>query len=52
MLAFRLRGDHVVSTAPNARDALDRIVAGERFDAIVCDVNMAGLSGLAPRSLD
>jgi CheY-like chemotaxis protein len=32
-----------VATAP--REALDRLLAGERYDAILCDVLMPGLSG-------
>jgi PAS domain S-box-containing protein len=37
---------HDVTTLTNARDALDRIVAGERFDAILCDLMMPVMSGV------
>jgi signal transduction histidine kinase len=37
--------EHDVAIASDGQDALVRIRAGERFDAIVCDVQMPGLDG-------
>lgn len=37
---------HETSAVTSGREALDRIGAGERFDVIVCDVRMPGISGL------
>jgi PAS domain S-box-containing protein len=39
--------DHEVVTLTRARDALDRIEAGEWFDAIFCDLQMPAMSGMA-----
>ena len=35
-----------VQTLTRAREALERIVAGERFDVIFCDLLMPGMSGM------
>ena len=37
---------HQASAVTSGREALDRIAAGERFDAILCDVRMPEFSGL------
>ena len=37
---------YVVQTLTRAREALERIVAGERFDVILCDLLMPGMSGM------
>ncbi len=37
---------HEVLALTRAREALDRIVAGERFDVIFCDLIMPGMSGM------
>lgn len=39
------RKGHRVATAPNAQEAL-RIVARQRFDVVLADMNMPGISGL------
>ena len=41
-----LREHHEVVALTNPREALDRIEAGEQFDAILCDVMMPELSGI------
>ena len=38
---------HHVSCEASAEKALARISAGERFDAIVCDLHMPGMTGMA-----
>jgi PAS domain S-box-containing protein len=38
--------EHEVTMLDNAADALRKLEAGERFDAIVCDLMMSGLSGM------
>jgi PAS domain S-box-containing protein len=38
--------EHDVSTAASARDALDRISAGERFDLLLCDLMMPEMTGI------
>lgn len=38
--------DHEVVALARARDALERITAGERFDVIVCDLMMPELTGM------
>jgi len=47
-LALRrvLEDDHDVETLLDAREALARIVSGERYDLLVCDVMMAGMDGV------
>jgi PAS domain S-box-containing protein len=42
----RLLAGHEVATAQHGRDALERLRAGERFDAVVCDLMMPDLSGM------
>ena len=42
----RLLAPHLVTVVTRAREALDRIVAGERFDFILCDVMMPELTGM------
>ena len=37
---------YAVTTAATARDALGRIEAGERFDAVLCDLMMPQMSGM------
>ncbi|HEY6880491.1 MAG TPA: response regulator, partial [Polyangiales bacterium] len=41
-----LAPEHEVVTLDNAAEALRRLQAGERYDAIVCDLMMPGLSGM------
>jgi signal transduction histidine kinase len=38
--------DHDVEAHADARRALDRLRAGERFDAILCDLMMPGMDGI------
>ncbi|MBX3187082.1 MAG: response regulator [Labilithrix sp.] len=40
------REQHEVVTLQNARRALERLVAGERFDVILCDLMMPEMSGM------
>lgn len=42
----RMLSDHDVTTVVSAREALDKIGAGERYDVILCDVMMPVLSGM------
>jgi signal transduction histidine kinase len=42
----RLLAPHRVAVAPRAREALDRIEAGESFDVIVCDLMMPEMTGM------
>jgi signal transduction histidine kinase/ActR/RegA family two-component response regulator len=42
----RTLGRHEVVAATNAREALERLRGGERFDVLVCDVMMPGMSGI------
>jgi CheY-like chemotaxis protein len=46
-LARILARDHAVDEAANGGEALARVAAGERWDAILCDLMMPGLSGIA-----
>lgn len=41
-----LRAEHEILSTTQPREALARLVAGERFDLIVCDVTMPDLTGL------
>ena len=41
-----LSGEHEVITTGSARQALERIHAGESFDVILCDVMMPDMSGM------
>lgn len=40
------RDNHLITIVHDGKDALTRIAAGERFDAIVCDLMMPGMSGM------
>ena len=42
----RMLADHDATTVISAREALDKIEAGERYDVILCDVMMPELSGI------
>jgi CheY-like chemotaxis protein len=41
-----LRAEHEVATSQSARDALERIEAGERYDVILCDLMMPHMTGM------
>lgn len=41
-----LQGRHEVESLTDAREALARVLAGDRFDAILCDVMMPEMSGV------
>jgi signal transduction histidine kinase/CheY-like chemotaxis protein len=41
-----LQGAHDVAMETSAEAALQRLVAGERFDAILCDLMMPGMTGM------
>jgi len=41
-----LRGTYEVEVAPGGAEALERVTRGERFDVIVCDLMMPGMSGM------
>lgn len=41
-----LSADHDVTTTTSARDALDRITRGERYDVILCDLMMPEMNGV------
>ena len=45
-IGLALREDHDVEILTSARSALARLWAGERYDAIVCDVMMPEMSGV------
>jgi CheY-like chemotaxis protein len=38
--------DHRVTTVQTSRSALDRVLAGEEFDVILCDLMMPDLTGM------
>jgi DNA-binding NtrC family response regulator len=42
----RVLADHDVSALTSARTALKRILAGERYDVILCDVMMPDFNGM------
>ena len=46
VLQRTLQGDHDVVAVGSARAALDRLERGERFDAVLCDLLMPGMSGM------
>lgn len=46
VLIRALQRAHETSAVASSREALERIAAGERFDAIVCDVRLPEISGL------
>jgi CheY-like chemotaxis protein len=41
-----LSSDHDATSTTKARDVIDRIAAGERYDAIVCDLMMPEVTGM------
>jgi PAS domain S-box-containing protein len=41
-----LSSEHDVTPLTSAREALDRILAGERFDVVLCDLMMPVMSGM------
>jgi CheY-like chemotaxis protein len=45
-IARLLARDHEVVVAVDAADAIARIEAGERFDILLCDVTMPGMTGM------
>ncbi len=45
-LALLLRGDHDVEASVEPRAVAARILAGERFDVIVCDLSMPEMTGM------
>lgn len=42
----RVLREHEVVCVPDGRAALDRVIAGERFDVIVCDLEMPRMGGV------
>jgi signal transduction histidine kinase/ActR/RegA family two-component response regulator len=46
-LARALEGESQVEVITDSREAIARLVAGERWDVILCDLMMAGVSGMA-----
>ncbi|MBV8756486.1 MAG: PAS domain S-box protein [Deltaproteobacteria bacterium] len=46
VIALLLSDDHEVVTVTRAREALERISAGEEFDVILCDLMMPEVSGI------
>jgi PAS domain S-box-containing protein len=45
-LAFLLRDDHDVEVSVDSRAIARRLVSGERFDVILCDLMMPGMTGM------
>jgi PAS domain S-box-containing protein len=45
-VAYLLKDEHDVTMLPTAREALDRLLAGDRYDLILCDLMMPGMSGV------
>ena len=45
-LACLLRADHDVEVSVEPRAIAERLLAGERFDAILCDLMMPGMTGM------
>jgi PAS domain S-box-containing protein len=45
-LGHLLGATHDVTTAASAREALDRVRAGERFDLLLCDLMMPEMTGI------
>ncbi|HSN28731.1 MAG TPA: PAS domain S-box protein, partial [Kofleriaceae bacterium] len=46
VIALLLSDDHEVVTVTRAREALDKIAAGEQFDVILCDLMMPEVTGI------
>jgi CheY-like chemotaxis protein len=46
MMRRVLEPGHEIVLATSAKEALDRIAAGERFDLVLCDLMLPGLSGV------
>jgi signal transduction histidine kinase len=46
VLERTLRRDHAVETSSDGREALRRLVHGERFDLVLCDLMMPELNGM------
>ncbi len=58
---WMLSGDHEVTATTSAQEALDRLVRGEVFDVVLCDLMMPDMSGMdlydavsaqVPRAID
>jgi DNA-binding NtrC family response regulator len=47
MVGRALAPDHDIEVLTRARDALDGIAAGERFDLVLCDLMLEGVNGIA-----
>ena len=47
MIVRALEPEHDVVLLISAQEALDRIAAGERFDLVLCDLMLPGVSGMA-----
>ena len=45
-LAYLLRTDHDVEVSVEPRAIAERLLAGERFDVILCDLMMPGMTGM------
>jgi len=41
-----LSNDHEVTALVSARDALAKVLAGERFDVVLCDLMMPDMTGM------
>ena len=41
-----LAGEHEVTTVTAANDAFQRVIGGERFDVILCDMMMPEMTGM------
>ena len=46
-MARSLGKSHTITTSTQARSSLTRIFEGERFDAVLCDLTMPDMSGIA-----
>ncbi len=46
MIVHRVLKAHHVTAVTSAQDALAHIASGERFDAVLCDLMMPGMTGL------